>query len=57
MTIFILFPGPQITLYLPKELLKQGTNKLTIIELQKAPRKYIMQFSDTAKLDDLKIKN
>lgn len=37
--------GPQITLYLPKELLVNGRNKLVLIEYEKAPPDLIIQFS------------
>lgn len=43
--------GPQITLYLPKELLREGENFLTILELQRAPENGFIDFSDSAKLD------
>ncbi len=43
--------GPQITLYIPKELLSIGNNKLTLIELQRATDNAIISFSDYAKLD------
>lgn len=45
--------GPQITLYLPKELLEQGTNKIVLIELQKAPDNGIVFFTDTPNLDGI----
>lgn len=44
--------GPQITLYLPKELLKTGENELIIIELQSAPTNGIVTFSDIPYLDN-----
>lgn len=44
--------GPQITLYLPKELLKRGKNDLTIIELQAAPEDGVISFSNVALLDN-----
>lgn len=43
--------GPQITLYLPKELLHEGENVLVVIELQRAPESGLIDFSDSAKLD------
>lgn len=43
--------GPQITLYLPKELLQQGTNSIVLIELQKSPDSGIVFFTDTSNLD------
>ncbi|XP_055314738.1 beta-galactosidase-like isoform X2 [Sitodiplosis mosellana] len=39
--------GPQITLYLPKELLRQRGNSLILIELQKSPDNGLIQFSDS----------
>lgn len=42
--------GPQITLYLPKELLRQGANELTIIELQQAPESGLIGFTDAPML-------
>lgn len=43
--------GPQITLYVPKELLTSGTNRIVLIELQKAPNNGTVLFTDTANLD------
>ena len=43
--------GPQITLYLPKEILKVGTNKIAMLELEKAPESGIVTFSETPNLD------
>lgn len=43
--------GPQITIYVPKDLLKMGTNKLVLIELQKAPDNGTVLFTDTPNLD------
>lgn len=43
--------GPQITLYLPKELLSFGTNKIVLIELQKAPDNGTIIFTDIPNLD------
>ncbi|KAJ6640309.1 Beta-galactosidase [Pseudolycoriella hygida] len=43
--------GPQITLYLPKELLLFGTNKIVLIELQKAPDNGTVVLTDTPDLD------
>lgn len=43
--------GPQITLYVPKEILTSGTNKIVLIELQKAPNNGTVIFTDTANLD------
>ena len=43
--------GPQITLYVPKELLKVGANSLVMLELQMAPDDGLVQFSDIPNLD------
>lgn len=43
--------GPQITLYIPKELLVLGINKITLIELQKAPDNGTVVFTDVPNLD------
>jgi len=43
--------GPQITLYCPKEVLRVGTNKITMIELQQAPDNGQVAFTDTPNLD------
>lgn len=43
--------GPQVTLYVPKELLLIGTNKIVLIELQKAPDNGTVVFTDTPNLD------
>lgn len=43
--------GPQITLYLPKDLLKVGTNKIAMLELQMAPEDGQVSFTDTPNLD------
>lgn len=36
--------GPQITLFVPKELLKHGKNEIQVVELQKAPANLRMNF-------------
>lgn len=36
--------GPQISMYVPKELLKTGWNEIQIVELQKAPPNMRMNF-------------
>lgn len=36
--------GPQITMYIPKELLKHGHNHIAVVELQKAPPNTRMSF-------------
>lgn len=36
--------GPQITMYIPKDLLKHGLNSIEIVELQKAPFNFRMSF-------------
>lgn len=38
--------GPQITLYLPKELLRKGSNSLILIELEKRSADECIQFND-----------
>ncbi len=43
--------GPQITLYVPKEILTSGTNQIVLIELQKAPNNGTVIFRDTYNLD------
>lgn len=44
--------GPQITLYLPKEVLREGENSITVVELQRAPENGVIDFSDAALLDN-----
>jgi beta-galactosidase len=36
--------GPQITMYIPKEILKRGKNEIYVVELQKAPTSFRMSF-------------
>lgn len=36
--------GPQITMFVPKDLLKHGTNDIDVVELQKAPANLRMSF-------------
>jgi beta-galactosidase len=36
--------GPQITLYIPKNILKSGKNEIYLVELQKAPISFHMNF-------------
>lgn len=43
--------GPQITIYVPKEILRNGTNKIVMLELQMAPESGVVSFSDKPKLD------
>ena len=38
--------GPQITMYIPKDLLKTGHNVIMIVELQNAPTNGEMKFTD-----------
>lgn len=38
--------GPQLALYLPKELLREGSNSIFLFELQKAPENSLLEFSD-----------
>jgi beta-galactosidase len=44
--------GPQITLYVPKEVLKTGKNTVVLLELQIAPSSGQLRFTDKPKLDD-----
>ncbi|XP_037946406.1 beta-galactosidase-like [Teleopsis dalmanni] len=46
--------GPQITLYVPKEVLKRGANQIVLIEYQKAAVSGEITFTDTPNLDGLK---
>lgn len=43
--------GPQITIYVPKEILRVGTNNISMLELQMAPESGLVEFNDTANLD------
>jgi beta-galactosidase len=43
--------GPQITMYVPKEILQTGLNKVVLLELQKAPLNGALLFTDTPNLD------
>ncbi|KAL9890166.1 ectoderm-expressed 3 isoform 1-T2 [Glossina fuscipes fuscipes] len=43
--------GPQITLYIPKEVLRIGTNKIVLIEYQRASQTNEVTFTDVPKLD------
>ena len=43
--------GPQITLYVPKEILRTGKNDIVIIEYQKAPTTSHITYNDTPYLD------
>lgn len=43
--------GPQMTIYVPKELLRIGSNKIATLELQLAPESGLITFSDTPNLD------
>lgn len=45
--------GSQITLYLPKELLKKGENKIIMLEYQKFPIDKKLDFTKTPKLDKI----
>lgn len=47
--------GPQITLYVPKEILRIGANKITMLELEKAPESGIVTFSDRPNLDGFQL--
>lgn len=44
--------GPQVTMYLPKELLNVGSNEITLVELQRAPTDKLIHFTDNAILDE-----
>lgn len=46
--------GPQITLYVPKEILHHGTNNITLMELQKVPENGIITFTNKPQLDGYK---
>ena len=43
--------GPQVTLYIPRELLRVGSNKIVMLELQMAPENGQVSFTDTPNLD------
>lgn len=45
--------GPQITLYVPKEVLKQGKNQITLLELQKFSKQLTVEFTDKPNLDGI----
>ncbi|XP_037913145.1 beta-galactosidase-like isoform X1 [Hermetia illucens] len=45
--------GPQITVYVPKDLLKKGVNRIVIVEYQKAPTDGRVSFTSTARLDGI----
>jgi beta-galactosidase len=45
--------GPQITLYIPKEILKVGINEITMLELQTAPDNGKITLTDVANLDGI----
>lgn len=45
--------GPQITIYIPKELLKVGINEITMLELQTAPDNGKITLTDVPNLDGL----
>lgn len=38
--------GPQITMYVPKDILKHGKNEIDVVELQRAPANLRMNFVD-----------
>lgn len=40
--------GPQITLYVPKELLRPSNNSVILVELQRTSKDATISFSDTA---------
>lgn len=43
--------GPQITLYVPNQLLKTGLNTIALLELQMAPESGVVSFADRPNLD------
>lgn len=43
--------GPQITVYVPKQILRIGTNKIAMLELELAPETGNVAFTDTPNLD------
>jgi len=43
--------GPQITLYVPREVLKEGLNEITLLELEKVPDYSSVTFTDFPNLD------
>lgn len=45
--------GPQITLYVPKEILKNGVNKITMLELEKSSEEKTIEFTDKPNLDGI----
>lgn len=45
--------GPQITVYVPKDLLKTGKNTIAMLEYQKSAAGGVVKFDDKAKLDGL----
>lgn len=44
--------GPQVTTYLPKELLNEGSNEIILVEQQRAPTDKLIHFTDSAILDE-----
>lgn len=44
--------GPQVTTYLPKELLKPTGNTIVVVEQQKVPADRMLHFSAKAILDE-----
>lgn len=45
--------GPQITLYVPKEILKIGENEIILLEYQKAPESGEIRFTNVPNLDGM----
>lgn len=43
--------GPQVTMYVPKEILKKTANKIIILEYQRTPVTKIIKFTKTASID------
>lgn len=40
--------GPQLSMYLPKELLKKENNSIIVVELEQAPKDNIIRFSESS---------
>lgn len=43
--------GPQVTMYVPKEILKKTDNKIIILEYQRTPKNRVINFRNTASID------
>lgn len=44
--------GPQMTMYIPKEILNRGENSFVVVELEKAPSSLEINFSDVADFNE-----